>query len=328
MRIVLTAESWPTDSTDTIPAVDVAVLAAYAWRAAAPLADVVGLPLGDGGPRTMAALPGSRIRWGPVDAVETTSGMVLAPRDGGHAWVPGELAAALAELSTSPEKRAVIVPVGDATPSGDPLDVWGGDLPARRVALASLNVIVLVGTSRPLLGFNGMAADIMVGREGDLVSATASHEVERRWTDIARVADPLVSTSNLFGAARLSDTPGSGAGGGLSYVLAAVGARILPGAAFAAGLAGFPEVGEGADLLVAICGDVTPRSLDNGTSAPVGAEAARRGVPCVVIAPRVMVGKRDLMAAGIAGAYEAASGADALAARLARVARTWTHVER
>ena len=78
------------------------------------------------------------------------------------------------------------------------------------------------------------------------------------------------------------------------------------------------------DLVVAICRDLTPRGLDHGSVAPASAAAARLGVPCVAIAPAVKVGKRDLMASGISGAYPAEPGAGALADRVGRVAHTWT----
>jgi len=343
----MTVEAWPDEGGGVIPASDAAAIASKAWAAKAPGADVVALPVGDGGPRTADAVDGARRILGQAVAVECASGLLLAPLDSLR-WNPQRLAAALYDLAREvpdgASPRTVIVPLGDVAPAGDAIDVWGPSLEAARDALSRLSVIALVGSSRPLLGFHGMAAATMVGRESDAALAAAAQVQERRWADIAArvesalgdeaaasapaadasAGDHAPRRAELLGSARLSDVPGSGAAGGLAYCLAAAGARLAPGAMFAASLAGLDRVSPPPDLVVAICRDLTPRDLDNGTVVPASAAAARLGVPCVAIAPAVRVGKRDLMASGVSGAYPAEPGAEALADRVGRVAHTWT----
>jgi glycerate kinase len=99
--------------------------------------------------------------------------------------------------------------------------------------------------------------------------------------------------------------------------------------------AGLVDRATGVDLVV------TAEAVFDGGSlvdrVPRGAAwaAQRAGVPCVVLAGRVLVGRREFAAAGVDAAYELgpdpgpagpASGdlADRLAAAAERVARTWT----
>lgn len=336
----MTVEAWPDDGGGVIPASVAATLAAKAWQAGAwsdrtsadgqPGADVVALAVGDGGPRTADAVEGPRRVVGETVAVECAAGFLLAPLDGLR-WNPQRLASALfglaREVADGGRPPTVVVPLGDVAPAGDAIDVWGPSLEAARDALSRLTVIALVGSSRPLLGFHGMAAETMVGREADVALAAAAQVQERRWAEIAAQVEAVGFSAErgpLLGAARVSDLPGSGAAGGLAYCLAAAGARLAPGAMFAASLAGLDDIAPPPDLIVAIGRDLTPRGLDHGSVVPASAAAARLGIPCVVIAPAVKVGKRDLMAAGISGAYPADPGAAALADRVARVAHTWT----
>ncbi len=374
VRVVMTVEAWPDEGGGFIPASVAAALASKAWaaglsKAQAPTdgaptdgaptdglhgADVVALAMGDGGPRTADVVEGPRRVVGQAVAVECAAGILLAPRDSLR-WNPHRLASALYDLAREvpdgTRPPTVIVPLGDVAPAGDAIDVWGPSLEAARDALSRLAVIALVGSSRPLLGFHGMAAATMAGRESDIALAAAAQEQERRWAEIAAQVEaagfamageyaeadgvgaagpgaageqtPGVRGAHL-GTARIADLPGSGAAGGLAYCLAAAGARLASGATFAASLAGLDDLSPPPDLVVAICRDLTPRGLDHGSVVPASAAAARLGVPCVAIAPAVRVGKRDLMASGISGAYPAEPGAAALADRVRRVAHTWT----
>ncbi len=323
----MTVEAWPDEAGGVVPASVAAALASEAWTARISGSDVTALAVGDGGPRTADAVEGPMRVVSQALAVECSAGILLAPLDSLR-WNPHRLASALfglaREVPDGASPIAVIVPLGDVAPAGDAVDVWGPSLGAARDALSRLAVIALVGSSRPLLGFHGMAAATMVGRESDVALAAAAQEQERRWAEIAVEGDAVGTTGALLGSSRTSDAPGSGAAGGLAYCLAAAGARLAPGAMFAASLAGLDAIVPPPDLVVAVCRDLTPRGLDHGSIAPASAAAARLGVPCVAIAPAVQVGKRDLMAAGIAGAYPAEPGVDALVDRVGRVARTWT----
>ncbi len=292
--------------------------------AAAPGSSIEALPVGDGGPRTADAWPGPRSLVGGAEVVEHRGARWLAPTSGAARWNPVDLSAALLGIAAAGASGAVVIPVGDATPAGDAASLWGGSLPALRQALRHLDLVVIATSQRPLLGFHGMSAALIDGREGDAALATAAQEQETRWTEIAREGDAIAGREALIGPSRLSDQPGTGAAGGLAYALAVLGARIIPASAYLAEASGLAAAAVGADLVLGVGGDLTPATLDNGVAASVAAVAARGGVPATMLSTAVNVGRRDLMAAGLSSAHEAAPGPAGLVEGVRRVAHTWT----
>ncbi|MDN4482171.1 glycerate kinase [Demequina lignilytica] len=323
MRAVIAAQSWPRpDAPDLLPAA-VASAAAEAWGAAAPHVDVVAVPVADGGPRTADALDGEALTVGGATARRRGDALVLAPATGAR-WEPAALAAALLGLAAAGESGTVVVPVGDEPPAGDATDLWGGGLAAARAGLNGLTIMVLAGSDRPLLGFTGMSASVRDGREHDAALAFAAQAQEERWSAIAREADPVAARRTLLGPGRLSDQPGSGAAGGLAYALAALGARIVPAAPAVAELAGLDRAAADADVVACVTGRLDARGLDHGVAASAARVAGAAGVPAVAVTAHLAVGRRDLMAAGIAGAHEGLPGEAGLADQIRRVAQTWT----
>jgi len=217
----------------------------------------------------------------------------------------------------------VVIAVGDDAPASDPVHLWGESLTSTRLALRALDLVVVATSTRPLLGFHGMSASLIDGREGDAVLAAAAQEKELRWTEIAREGDVVGGRRSLLGPTRLSDQPGTGAAGGLAYALAAIGARIVPAFASLAEASGLDAAASTADLVVGVGGDLVPSTLDTGVAASVAAAAARVGVPATMLSTAVRVGRRDLMAAGLASAHEAAPGPAGLADGVRRVTQTW-----
>ncbi|WP_062464484.1 glycerate kinase [Demequina soli] len=323
MRAVIAAQSWPRQDSGTLAPDQTARIVRDAWSAAAPhvALDVVATPAG--GPRTADALAGETWSVGGARARRVGTVAVLAPASGGR-WEPGALSAALLGLAAAGETGRIVVPLGDETPAGDAVDVWGGGLEAARAGVARLDVVALVGSDRPLLGFTGMSAAVRDGREHDAALAQAAQVQEERWAAIAREADPVAARRTLIGPARLSDEPGTGAAGGLAYALAAMGARLVPAAPAAAELAGLDSAAHDADVVVAVTERLTASDLDHGVVSAASSLAARRGVPCVAVTSHLAVGRRDLMAAGVASAHEAEPGEGALGDQIRRVAHTWT----
>ncbi|MDN4474612.1 glycerate kinase [Demequina sp. SYSU T00192] len=323
MRAVIAAQSWPRPTVgDLAPAAAVRIVR-DAWSAAAAHVDLDVVAVPDGGPRTADALAGEAVPVGGATAMRMDGAVVLAPA-GGARWEPSALSSALLGLAAAGETSRVVVPLGDEPPAGDAVDLWGGGLEAARAGVATLDIVALVGSDRPLLGFTGMSAAVRDGREHDAALAQAAQAQEERWAAIAREADPVASRRALLGPTRLSDEPGTGAAGGLAYALAAMGARLLPAAAATAELAGLDRAAASADLVVAVVDRLDARGLDHGLVSAASSLAARRGVPCVAVTAHLAVGKRDLMAAGVAAAHEAAPGEDALGDQIRRVAHTWT----
>ena len=129
--------------------------------------------------------------------------------------------------------------------------------------------------------------------------------------------------------------PGAGAAGGLGFALLALGGRRVAGAqAVAEATSARPPGSTGADLVLTGEGSFDWQSLRGKVVAGVAHVAERLAVPVVVVAGQVAVGRRELAVAGVEAAYAVATTeqevaaslaapADALAARTARVARTW-----
>ncbi|TGY79849.1 glycerate kinase, partial [Cellulomonas shaoxiangyii] len=136
-------------------------------------------------------------------------------------------------------------------------------------------------------------------------------------------------------AHRWTSLPGAGAAGGAGFALALLGARLLPGAALVADAVGLAARIAAHDLVVTGEGRTDWQSLHGKVVAEVAARALPLAVPTVVVAGEVLVGRRELSAAGVAAAYAVAERPDqvaaaladpagSLAARATRVARTWS----
>ena len=320
MRVVAAVQGWPAKY--RIDATAAATMAGQAWAAAVPGAELVTLPMGSGGPRSADVWRGARSFVDGAETIDHAGATWLAPTGGSSRWNPIDVAAALLGLATS--GRTVVIPVGDDAIAGDAVELWSGSLSATKKVLAGLDIVVLVSSRRPLLGFDGMSAALLEGREGDAAVAADSQAQEERWQDLAAHGDEVGNRRALLGPTRLSDEPGTGAAAGLAYALAAVGARLVPATQFIADAAGLAtEVAQGADLVLGIGSALTPRSLDYGISVPVAAAAAAHGLPAAILAPGVRVGKRDLMAAGLTSAHEAEEGPEGLSDGVRRLAQTW-----
>ncbi len=101
-----------------------------------------------------------------------------------------------------------------------------------------------------------------------------------------------------------ADMPGSGAAGGASFgALAVLGARLEPGIALLLDLVGFANVVRGAVLVITGEGSLDEQSLRGKVPVGVARAAAEHGVPVVAVTGRCSVGQDQLEAAGISAAY-------------------------
>lgn len=299
-------------------------IAAAAWGEASD-ATLEVFAVGDGGPRTADAFAPDRISVGGAQAVPTAAGPLLSPKGVEQRWNPHDLATALLGLAAAADEvqGAVIIPLGDATPAGDAMDVWGPAPAQTRATLAKLSLRALVTSDRPLLGFHGMSASLRDGRESDQAIAIASQEQEARWRSIAATGDAIAARGTLLGPNRLSDAPGSGAAGGLAYCLAALGATLTRASDYLADAVGLSDAAGAADLVLTLGGPLTPSTLDTGIATTAARLAARHALPAVAITSELNVGRRDVMAAGLSGTHEGEPGASGLADVVRRVAQTW-----
>ncbi len=239
---------------------------------------------------------------------------------------------------------------GGALVDVGPADV--GDLAAARAAVAGLDLVVATDVDVPLLGLHGASAGFAAQKGA---TPQQAQDLERALGRFAAVLDasgdrpagrvlPLAvrgpggdTSAGEAGGRRPAQLPGAGAAGGLGFGLATVGARLLPGAAVVADAVGLARQVAAADLVVTGEGTLDWQSLHGKVVSAVASAAADRGVPVVVVAGQVALGRREWSAAGISGAYAVAERPEAVAAALAdpagtlaaraeRVARTWSPV--
>lgn len=155
----------------------------------------------------------------------------------------------------------------------------------------------------PLLGLGGAAATAQGDLGLDPYLAQAAEARMSRWAQ--EVAQALPARPDLLtGKAHRHDrTPGSGAGGGAGFALAALGAEVRPATqvvAEATGLRG--AIGAG-DLAVTGTLIFDWRQLTDSVVLQVGSTAQSLARPAVLLAGRVDVGRRELMSLGFSGGY-------------------------
>jgi glycerate kinase len=97
----------------------------------------------------------------------------------------------------------------------------------------------------------------------------------------------------------LAALPGAGAAGGLGAAILACGGRRESGLGLVRLLTGLDAALENCDLVITGEGSFDEQSLRGKVVAGVAEGARDLGVPCVVLAGRVAVGRRGALAAGV-----------------------------
>jgi glycerate kinase len=129
--------------------------------------------------------------------------------------------------------------------------------------------------------------------------------------------------------------PGAGAGGGIGFGLLLLGATYRPGVRAVMEAVDLPGRVAGSDVVVTGEATFDWESLRAGVVAEVAALGLDAGVPAIVLAAQVLVGRRESMTLGLAASYAIADRpddlqdamsdpAEAIRERAARVARTWS----
>ncbi|WP_029287834.1 glycerate kinase [Cellulomonas sp. HZM] len=212
-------------------------------------------------------------------------------------------------------------------------------LRALRERLGGVELVVAADVDVPLLGLQGASAGFAPQKGA---TPEQAQELERSLASFARAAVDALGDAlrpDLIDGTqpvrRLTTAPGAGAAGGLGFGLQLVGARLVPGAAFVADAVGLDDLVRSSDVVVTGEGRFDWQSLHGKATNEVATRALRHGVPVVVVAGQVLVGRRELAAAGITASYAVAEAPDEVAAALAdaagslrrrteRVARTWS----
>ncbi|NCT90044.1 glycerate kinase [Cellulomonas sp. APG4] len=251
---------------------------------------------------------------------------------------------------------AALRPGDDALVDGGLADGGGalGQVRAEQLAglaqlrddLAHVDLVAAVDVDVPLLGLHGASAGFAAQKGASPEQAQA---LERDLGHFAHLVLGVLGPGARAGTGGLRlpladggpttrdllQLPGAGAAGGLGFALAALGARVLPGAQVVADAVGLARQVADADLVLTGEGTLDWQSLHGKVVHAVAQHGLEHGVPVVAVAGQVYAGRREWSAAGLAGVYAVAERpedvdasladpAGTLTARVARVARTWS----
>ncbi|WP_028048613.1 glycerate kinase [Cellulomonas sp. URHD0024] len=247
----------------------------------------------------------------------------------------------LAEALGVPGVSATALACGGAPLGAVTEDDLAG-LRALRDRLRRVDLVVATDVDVPLLGLQGASAGFAPQKGATPLQAQA---LERALSDFAHVAtsalgdairpDLMAGARATSATTRLTTAPGAGAAGGLGFGLGLVGGRLVPGSGFVAEAVGLDARIAEADVVVTGEGRFDWQSLHGKAATEVASRALAHAVPTIVLAGEVLVGRRELSAAGITAAYAVGETPDevraaleapaqTLAARTTRVARTWS----
>ncbi len=209
-------------------------------------------------------------------------------------------------------------------------------LPGLVDRLSGVDLVVATDEDTPLLGLQGTSA-VEAPRKG--ASAEQAHALEAavgHFTDLVNRALPSPPVDLLSGMPRRLDREvGAGAAGGLGYAVLALGGRRVSAIEEVLRECGFGVAAARSDLVVTGAGRVDWSTMRGSVVAGVAAATLETGRATVLVAGECLVGRRETMSLGLAGTYAVADtprGVEAmvadpvqtLAARTARVARTWS----
>lgn len=220
------------------------------------------------------------------------------------------------------DEHGSTLPPGGAALRG--LDRLDGRLDPR---LAATELVAATDVDAPLLGLHGASAVFGPQKGASREDVQVLDAALARWADLLEPATGVP----------VRDLPGAGAAGGLGAALFALGAVREAGIALIQRLVRLEQRAAKADLVVTGEGTFDASSLQGKVVSGVAAAAADVGLPCLVLAGQVSVGRRETAAAGIDATYAVADAvglqaslaqpAQELAALAERVAREWSRVQ-
>lgn len=359
MRVVVAPDCFA----GTLSAAQAAEAIADGWRTTRPADELVLLPMSDGGPGFLDALPGTLVtalvedplarpalasfrldgRTAYVESAQACGLHLLEPEERDPAvtttYGVGQLVIAAVEAGAG---RVVLGLGGSATNDGGAgllaalgvrrEDADGARLPPGGQALARaarlvgrprpVELVAATDVDNPLLGPHG--ATRVFGPQKGTADLDALEAALSWWADLLEGHLGLT----------VRDAPGAGAAGGLGFAVLAAGGERVSGVQVVAEAIGLATAVQGADLVLTGEGAFDVSSLRGKVVSGVAAAAQQEGVPCVVLAGQVSVGRRQAAAAGVEAAYSLEEevgperaleeAGEALATLAARVAGTWS----
>lgn len=344
----------------TLSAAEAADAIVAGWSAAAPADKLDARPLSDGGPGFVEVLHASLggellavtvpdplgrpvravvLRVGPTAYVETAQACGLhhvtpEERDVKAATTYG-VGVLLAAALEAGARQVVVGLGGSATNDGGagmyaalgapPLGADGLALPYGGAPLAActalggvpalrgVDVVLASDVDNPLLGLHGASAVFGPQKGADRNDVLLLDAALETWADVL--------VRDLPGCPPdLATLPGGGAAGGLGAAFLALGGRRESGIELVRDAVGLDAALDRADLVLTGEGSFDFQSLRGKVASGVAAAALDRGVPCVVLAGQVHLGRREMAAAGIEAAYSVAEHAGSVEAAVRRPA--------
>ncbi|MBB5906773.1 glycerate kinase family protein [Actinoalloteichus hymeniacidonis] len=182
------------------------------------------------------------------------------------------------------------------------------------VELGGLQLVAASDVENTLLGEHGAARVFGPQKGADAVAVEALDAALTSWAEV------LASATGRD----VRELPSAGAAGGLGAGLLALGAEVESGAELVRRLTGLDTALDTVQLAVTGEGSFDWQSLRGKLVTAVARGAAERGLPCLVLAGQVSVGKREAGAAGVEHSYAVAEHAGSVAAAFADPAGTLT----
>jgi glycerate 2-kinase len=312
-------------------------------------------PLGGAVPAAVLLTDGGRTAY--VEAAEACGIHLLAAADRDPTSTTSYGAGQLVQAALDAGARRIVVGVGGtatndagagllAALGAGPRDVLGqgglhlsatqasdlSGLAGVREHFSGVELVLAAARDVPLLGFHGTSASYAVGKGATQEQAQQLERALGNFADLATRS--LVAGRPLLGAGP-AGLPAAGAGGGLGFALLLLGATAVSGVQAVAAAARLPERVAAADVLVTGLESFDWLALTGGVVAEVAQLGLATGVPVILVAGQVLVGRRESMTLGLAGTYAVterpegleaalADPVGALRTRTARVARTWS----
>lgn len=338
MRIVIACDKFK----GSLSAAEVAAALSRGLHTGLPDAQVVVVPIADGGDGTVAAALAAGFERVPVIASGPTAtavhtayarrgdtavvelacvcglsqlpGGMLDPLLSSSFGVGEVLAAALA----GGPRRVVLGIGGSASTDGGAgmlqalgaslLDEHGAPLARGGAALATVATIELSGAYERLRGVElVVASDVnnpLTGPDG----AAAVYGPQKGATsqEVIALSDGLQRWAALLAATLgrdLSGARGAGAAGGVGFAALVLGAVMRSGIELVLDLVDLATALQGADLVITGEGSLDAQSLAGKAPIGVAAVAARRAIPVVAVAGRSSLSPAQLTGVGIRAAY-------------------------
>ena len=342
----------------TLTAVEAAEAMRAGWNQVAPDDELVLLPMSDGGPGFVdvlsTVLDGQTVPVQTTDPLGRPAvGAVLVVGD--TAYIESAQACGL-QLLTAAERnplvtttfglgalltaavecgaRTLVVGLGGSATNDagmgmltalgvTPLDAAGVALPYGGLALADLAkldgaaqlrgvaIVAATDVDNPLCGPHGATA--VYGPKKGL------RPEDRDRLDAALAQWAEVAERDIPGApAGLIDLPGAGAAGGLGAALLTLGGTRRSGGEIIFAAVDLPGALAEADLVLTGEGSFDFQSVRGKVAGGVAALATEHGVPCVVLAGQVSLGRQQAAAAGVEAAYSVVEQAGSVEAAMER----------